>query len=171
MEMTTEADPETCRACGELVLPVLYGMPDLEAIEASERGEVLLGGCIVEDVGTSCRCGATAYDDDGRRVQTFTVDDARAYIDEVRWQFATTMPQWPHEYSVLRWRPELAEAFFSFVALIRTDGVVKPWPADAAEPRYHHTYLAVDGWDYWTMDDNVADTELINRARLTDAWQ
>ena len=75
--MNTGAGPDTCRACGELVLPVLYGMPDPEAMEASKRGELLLGGCIVEDVGTSCPCGATAYDDDGRRVQTFTVDDAR----------------------------------------------------------------------------------------------
>lgn len=80
-EMKNEAGTDTCRACGELVLPVLYGMPDPEAMEASERGELMLGGCMVEDVGTSCPCGATAYDDDGRRVQTFTVDDARAYIE------------------------------------------------------------------------------------------
>jgi len=26
----------------------------------------------------------------------FTIDDARAYIEKVRWQFAKTMPRWPH---------------------------------------------------------------------------
>jgi hypothetical protein len=49
---------------------------------------------------------------------------------------------------------------------IRRAGVVKPWPADAPEPRYHHTYLEVDGWDYWTMGATVEETTVINRARL-----
>lgn len=30
----------------------------------------------------------------------FTADEARKYIDEVRWQFAKPMPQRPHEYTV-----------------------------------------------------------------------
>ena len=98
----------------------------------------------------------------------FTDDDARDYVAKVRWQFATTMPQWPHEYTVVRWRPEFAEQFFNLVARIRTDGIVKPWPPDAATPRYHHHYLELDGWEYWTMDDILADTKLINRARLDD---
>ena len=35
----------------------------------------------------------------------FSADDALAYIAKVRWQFAKTMPQWPHEYTVREWRP------------------------------------------------------------------
>jgi len=101
---------------------------------------------------------------------TFSVDDARAYIGEVRWQFAKTMPQWPHEYTVREWRPELVDTFVQFVELIYAQGVVKPWPADTDRPRYHHTYLAIDGWDYWTMGEPVGDTPLINRARLTEAF-
>ena len=66
----------------------------------------------------------------------------RAYIAEVRWQFAKTMPQWPHEYTVREWRPDLEREFFEFVELIRRDAVVKPWPRDAPMPRYHLTYLA-----------------------------
>ena len=31
----------------------------------------------------------------------FTIDDARAYINQVRWQFADTMRQWPHCYTVV----------------------------------------------------------------------
>jgi hypothetical protein len=76
------------------------------------------------------------------------------------------MPQWPHEYTVLRWRPEHEAAFFQLVSLIRSDGVVKPWPRDSVNPKYHHHYLEVDGWEYWTMDEVLADTELINRARM-----
>jgi hypothetical protein len=67
----------------------------------------------------------------------FTTDDARAYIATVRWQFAKTMPQWPHEYTVREWRQDLEHEFVEFVALIRREGIVKPWPRDAAVPRYN----------------------------------
>ncbi len=96
----------------------------------------------------------------------FTIDDARNYIAKVRWHFASTMPQWPHDYTVLAWRQELAPEFYDFVTLIRSAGVVKPWPRDSASPRYHHTYLELDGWEYWTMGEPVQETGLINRARL-----
>ena len=72
---------------------------------------------------------------------------------------------------MLKWQARSSSAeFFSLVALIRNDGVVKPWPARRGRrPRYHHHYLELDGWEYWTMDEVLADTELINRARLGDA--
>ena len=98
---------------------------------------------------------------------SFTADAARAYIAEVRWQFAKTMPQWPHEYTVREWRPDLEREFFEFVELIRRDGIVKPWPRDAPMPRYHLTYLEIDGWEYWSMGAPVRDTTVINRALLT----
>jgi hypothetical protein len=157
---------EVCRACGGDVLPVLYGMPGPGMWEAYERGEVILGGCMIEATAVQCRCGATGYDVDGRPSVLFTIDDARAFITEVRWKFASTMPQWPHEYSVRDWRPELDAQFVAFAGLIRMERVVKPWPADSPTPRYHHSYLAIDGWDYWTMEDSIDDTTLINRARL-----
>ncbi len=97
-----------------------------------------------------------------------TIDDARRYIAEVRWQFAKTMPQWPHEYTVRGWRPDLEQKFFEFVVLIREEGIVKPWPRDAARPRYRLTYLEIDGWEYWTMGAAVPETTVINRARPTD---
>src|SRR3954452_17732691 len=85
----------------------------------------------------------------------FTLDDARAYVAEFRWQYAKTMPQWPHEYTVREWRQDGEREFSEFVALIRRDGIVKPWPPDAPTPRYQHTYLALDGWEYWTMGASV----------------
>jgi hypothetical protein len=94
-----------------------------------------------------------------------TTDDARGYIARVRWQFAKTMPQWPHEYTVREWRPDLEPAFLEFAVLIRAEGVVKPWPRDAVHPRYHHTYLELDGWEYWTMGSPLPETTVINRAR------
>jgi hypothetical protein len=96
----------------------------------------------------------------------YTTDDARAYISKVRWQFAKTMPQWPHEYTVLQWRTDLESEFRAFVALIRSEGIIKPWPRDASNPRYHHTYLELSEWEYWTMGEPVDETTLINRALL-----
>lgn len=96
----------------------------------------------------------------------FTADDARAYVAAVRWQFAKTVPQWPHDYTVREWRPDLEGEFFAFVVLIRRDGAVQPWPRDAPTPRYHHTYLELDGWEYWTMGAPIPDTTVINRALL-----
>ena len=93
---------------------------------------------------------------------------ARDFIAAARWQFARTMPQWPHEYTVRQWHPELEPDFFAFAALIRSAGVVKPWPPDAATPRYRHTYLEVDAWEYWTMGEPIPDTTVINRARLPE---
>ena len=96
----------------------------------------------------------------------FTLTDARECIAKARWQFAKTMPQWPHEYTVRHWREDLNEDFLAFVELNRRDGVVKPWPRDAVKPRYHHTYLEINGCEYWTMGEPVAETTLINRARV-----
>lgn len=95
-----------------------------------------------------------------------TIDDARHYITDVRWQFAKTMPQWPHEYTVRAWRPDREDDFIALVVLIRRDGEVKPWPKDASRARYHNTYLVIDGWQYWTMGAPVEDTTVINRARV-----
>jgi len=169
--MTTKSHRgETCPDCGGDVLPVLYGMPGEAAMKASGRGELILGGCMLEDIAFRCGCGATSYDFDERSSESFRVDDARVYIGEVRWQFAKTMPRWPHEYTVRDWRIDLDDIFCEFVELIRAEGVVKPWPADSPTPRSHHTYLAIDGWDYWTMGDLVEDTSVINRARLDETW-
>jgi hypothetical protein len=99
----------------------------------------------------------------------FTTDDARRYIEVVRWQFAKTMPQWPHEYTVRKWRPDLDGEFCAFAHLIRRDGVVKSWPRDSQAPRYRHFYLEVDGWQYWTMGAPIEQTEVINRAPLDGA--
>ena len=58
------------------------------------------------------------------------MDEARLYIANVRWQFAKTMPQWPHEYTVRAWLPNLEHEFLAFVELIREKGEIKPWPRE-----------------------------------------
>ena len=41
------AKPSICPICGHKPVPILYGQPFKEHIEASERGELILGGCFI----------------------------------------------------------------------------------------------------------------------------
>jgi len=74
------------------------------------------------------------------------------------------MPQWPHEYTVRDWRPDLQAQFEAFARPIRSEGVVAPWPRDSANPRYHHAYLVIGEWMYWTMPGTIPEQGVINRA-------
>ena len=90
------------------------------------------------------------------------------YLDEVRWQFAKTMPDWPHEYTIKSWRPDLAHEFESFCQLIVDEGIAEPWPPPPAAAIYHNHYLVIGEWKYWAMgprgdDDAMADKTVINR--------
>ena len=96
--------------------------------------------------------------------ETFGVEGARRYVGQVRWRFAATMPQWPHEYTVREWEPSREDDFEWFARLIRERGEVRPWPRGARVPKYHHTYFELDGWQYWTMGAPVHETTVINRA-------
>jgi hypothetical protein len=42
--------PDRCPKCGgSAVVPILYGLPGPKAFEAAERGEVVLGGCLIPE--------------------------------------------------------------------------------------------------------------------------
>jgi hypothetical protein len=107
---------------------------------------------------------------------TYSLDEARAYIAAVRWQFAATMPRIPHWYTVRKWRPELDDDFVAFVRYIRLTGIRIDWPDPPAKPLYRNQYLLLDGWKYWTMGDphpgvvppieTPESTTLVNRARI-----
>ena len=107
---------------------------------------------------------------------TYTSTDARAYVASVRWQFASTMPEIPHWYTIRKWRPELDGAFVAFVRHIRSTGIRMEWPDPPAKPLYNNQYLLLDGWKYWTMGDphpgvvppieTAETTTLVNRARI-----
>ncbi len=64
--------------CGKSMVPVVYGMPGPDLFEASERGDVVLGGCVVSDdiPAFRCRsCGATS----GR------IDDIDEHMADDEW--------------------------------------------------------------------------------------
>jgi len=45
-----------CPLCGGESVPIEYGEPSAEGLEASDRGEVILGGCIVWDEMPTVAC-------------------------------------------------------------------------------------------------------------------
>ena len=53
---TGEFNMRKCPRCGEELLEIIYGMPGSELFEASERGEVILGGCEVFEDGPDYHC-------------------------------------------------------------------------------------------------------------------
>lgn len=58
-----EREIPKCPSCGlSKVVPIVYGMPGSELIEAYEKGEVELGGCVVSDYDPEWRCRACGHD-------------------------------------------------------------------------------------------------------------
>jgi hypothetical protein len=52
-----------CRRCGVSYVPIVYGFPPPELVEREERGEIVLGGCCMDESNPThaCpRCEATA---------------------------------------------------------------------------------------------------------------
>jgi hypothetical protein len=101
------------------------------------------------------------------------LDDARAFIEASRWQFARSQPWLPHEYTLRKWHEADAtvEAFEAMILRIRDHGEVQPFGK-----KQHYTYYVVDGWRYWSMGDPalpadaawMADRTIINRAQCDE---
>jgi hypothetical protein len=51
--------PPACPQCGsKRVTPIMYGLPSIEGREAAQRGEIVLGGCVIFDDAPEWLCGA-----------------------------------------------------------------------------------------------------------------
>lgn len=51
------AGPTGCPECGEAeTIPIVYGKPGPGLMEAADRGEVVLGGCVVYDGMPTAQC-------------------------------------------------------------------------------------------------------------------
>lgn len=50
--MSPDSSPEdrpVCPACGSRIVPVVYGMPGPGMFEDAEAGNIILGGCVIDD--------------------------------------------------------------------------------------------------------------------------
>jgi len=43
----SDRDEHVCRLCGGRTIPIAYGFPGDDLFEAAERGEIVLGGCVL----------------------------------------------------------------------------------------------------------------------------
>jgi hypothetical protein len=87
----------------------------------------------------------------------------RAFVDEATWTFATTMPEWPHEY-IVRERVD-EQLFVDLVRHIRAHG---------REGRFYEkvlVYFEEAGMVYWTMGAPLAETIIVNRCQTEDTYK
>ena len=86
-----------------------------------------------------------------------------AFVNEQKWVFAKTMPQWPHEYIV---RKRVDEKLFEQLVIhIRTHG---------HKGRFYEkdiTYYDEAGMVYWTMGAPLDETTIINRCRKEYSYE
>lgn len=78
-------------------------------------------------------------------------DGFAAWVESVRWKFASTMPWVPHEYTVNAWSDP--EAFQDAARFIRHNGFLARWQHHRPKP-----YYELDGKIYWAF------ITVINRA-------
>ena len=89
----------------------------------------------------------------------------REFIYRDEWTFAKTYAAFcPHEYIVMKKLPGEEWPLFPEIArLIREKGFVAEYGRLGP-----NRYYIVDDYYYWTLDPNVENTDLINRAKLSD---
>lgn len=87
----------------------------------------------------------------------------REFIGSVRWTFAKTMPDWPHEY-IVRGRVD-ENLFVQLVVHIRANGYVGKFY------RKRMTYFDEGGMTYWTMGSPIEETTIINRCNKDDSYE
>ena len=92
-----------------------------------------------------------------------TESDLDSFIETQNWRFVKTMPQWPHWYCLLADTPDAAK-FFAFVRHIREAGYQAEFRPEKREAWAVRWYLDVGPHHYWTMDETLEKTTLINRA-------
>lgn len=82
---------------------------------------------------------------------------AKDFINSIKWKYARTYPQSPHEYSVLEWDKENKQNFIDFAKYIIKNG------QDEYYYKKKFRVLIIDEYKYWTMDEDLEKTDLINR--------
>jgi len=84
------------------------------------------------------------------------------FIQQSRWHADRTMPELPHQYVVIHWRPEQQRVFELFARFIQEQGQKG---RSATESR---CYCELDGWKYWTAGAPADETIIINRSKAAD---
>jgi len=83
-------------------------------------------------------------------------------LEKLQFRFAKTMPEIPHEYVVRTQHNEsdYVELFETIVML----GVIETFKG-----RCYRYWYAGDGYKYWAMTTDIAQSQVINRARVASS--
>ena len=90
-------------------------------------------------------------------------ENLRQFIDNEKWTFAKTMPEWPHEYIVCERVDD--KLFEQLVRHIRTNGSEGAFYDDT------YIYFEADGLLYWTMGAAIDETTIINRCKKEGSYE
>jgi hypothetical protein len=92
-----------------------------------------------------------------------TTEELTQHLEAATYQFARTMPQHPHSYTLRKtWADE--KVFEAVVAAIRCYGERRAW-----QNKRKFVYFDAGGYTYWTMGCPLGQAILINRARIAPA--
>lgn len=91
-------------------------------------------------------------------------DQILAAIGQLSFQFAKTMPDNPHEYTVRS--PENETAYVTLAQAVLEHGVRERYVPEKPRRPYWNRYLYPgDGWKYWLMTTALGQSRILNRAR------
>ncbi len=85
------------------------------------------------------------------------------FVNNEKWTYAKTMPEWPHEYIV---REKVNEKLFLDIVLhIREFGYSGKFYSKTM------TYFDQDGFSYWTMGAPIEETMILNRTQKENTYE
>ena len=87
----------------------------------------------------------------------------KEFINHVRWTYARTMPEWPHEYIV---RGKVDERLF--VEMVKH---IRKYGYQGYFYKRPITYFDEAGMTYWTMGEPLEKTIIINRCKKEDTYE
>ena len=90
-------------------------------------------------------------------------EELKYFIDEIKWTYAKTMPEWNHFYIV---RSKVDETLF-----VRIVEHIRHYGSRGAYYDKSYIYFEEAGLIYWTMGNPVGETTIINRARKEDSYE
>jgi hypothetical protein len=82
-------------------------------------------------------------------------------VTTLTFKYAKTMPQCPHWYAVRS--PENEQEYIRMYEMVREHGVYQRWRG-----RKRQYWYASDGFKYWVMTSNVAQSRILNRTRIDE---
>ncbi len=87
----------------------------------------------------------------------------KTFTDQVKWTYAKTMPEWPHEYIV---RSKVDETLF--VDMVKH---IRKYGYQGYFYKRPITYFDEDGMTYWTMGEPLEETIIINRCKKENTYE